>query len=181
MRGYFGIGIEGVSKPMNLGALFRTAHAFDTSFVFSIDPHHKVRSGLSDTSKALGHVPYFEWASPAEMAPPEGCKIVAVELTDDAVDLPSFAHPQRACYVLGPERGSVSAGVMERAEHVVRIPTKFCINVGLAGALIMYDRTLNLGRFPARPIMEGQKPETLNEPFFGSHIPRSLREKDPTD
>ena len=26
MRGYFGIGIEGVHKPMNLGALLRSAH-----------------------------------------------------------------------------------------------------------------------------------------------------------
>ena len=36
MRGYFGIGIEGVSKPMNLGSLLRTAHAFNASFVFTI-------------------------------------------------------------------------------------------------------------------------------------------------
>ena len=31
-RGYFGIGAEGISKPMNLGALMRTAHAFGASF-----------------------------------------------------------------------------------------------------------------------------------------------------
>ena len=31
MRGYFGIGVEGISKPMNLGSLFRTAHAFGAS------------------------------------------------------------------------------------------------------------------------------------------------------
>src|SRR3546814_2552323 len=28
MRGYFGIGVEGISKPMNVGNLFRSAHAF---------------------------------------------------------------------------------------------------------------------------------------------------------
>ncbi|MEX2009990.1 MAG: TrmH family RNA methyltransferase, partial [Dongiaceae bacterium] len=28
MRGYFGIGVEGISKPMNLGNLMRSAHAF---------------------------------------------------------------------------------------------------------------------------------------------------------
>ena len=27
-RGYFGIGVEGVSKSANVGALLRTAHAF---------------------------------------------------------------------------------------------------------------------------------------------------------
>jgi tRNA G18 (ribose-2'-O)-methylase SpoU len=27
MKGYFGIGVEGISKAMNVGTLFRTAHA----------------------------------------------------------------------------------------------------------------------------------------------------------
>jgi len=176
LRGYFGIGIEGVSKPMNLGALFRTAHAFGASFVFSIAPHEKVRNGLSDTSKSLGHIPYFEWGSPAEMAPPAGCKLVAVELCDEAEELPSFHHPQQACYILGPERGEVSKEVLELADHVVSIPTKFCINVGLAGALVMYDRTLHLGRFAERPLMEGQAALDIPEHTFGSHIPRSVRQ-----
>ena len=36
MRGYFGIGIEGSSKPMNAGNLFRSANAFGASFVFTV-------------------------------------------------------------------------------------------------------------------------------------------------
>ncbi|MBT4219652.1 MAG: TrmH family RNA methyltransferase, partial [Rhodospirillaceae bacterium] len=28
MRGYFGVGVEGISKVMNVGSIFRTAHAF---------------------------------------------------------------------------------------------------------------------------------------------------------
>ncbi|MEE8144119.1 MAG: TrmH family RNA methyltransferase, partial [Kiloniellales bacterium] len=34
MRGYFAIGVEGISKPMNLGNLLRSAHAFGASFFF---------------------------------------------------------------------------------------------------------------------------------------------------
>ncbi len=173
MRGYFGIGIEGASKPMNVGALFRTAHAFGASFVFTIDAHYKVSDNRSDTSKALAHLPYYEWASAADMELPQECKIVAIELLDEAVELPSFAHPHRACYVLGRERGAVSQDIIARADHVIRIPTKFCINVGLAGAIVMYDRMINLGRFSDRPLMEGQTPEPLAEPQFGSHAPRS--------
>ena len=175
MRGYFGIGIEGASKPMNTGALFRTAHAFGASFVFTIDAHYKVRSAHSDTSKALGHIPYYDWDSAAEMELPKGCKVVAVELVDEAVDLPSFHHPQQACYILGRERGSVSQDLLERADHVVSIPTKFCINVGLAGAIVMYDRMTSMGRFAARPISESQDPDPLESPFFGSHTPRSAK------
>ena len=52
MRGYFGIGAEGISKPMNLGNLIRSAHAFGASFVFLIEAHYTVNSALPDTSQA---------------------------------------------------------------------------------------------------------------------------------
>ena len=44
MRGYFGIGAEGISKPMNLGNLIRSAHAFDASLVFLVDAQYTARS-----------------------------------------------------------------------------------------------------------------------------------------
>jgi tRNA G18 (ribose-2'-O)-methylase SpoU len=39
MRGYFGIAAAGISKPMNLGNLMRSAHALGASFVFLVDAH----------------------------------------------------------------------------------------------------------------------------------------------
>ena len=36
MRGYFSIGVEGISKGFNLGNLVRTAHAFGASSFFTI-------------------------------------------------------------------------------------------------------------------------------------------------
>ena len=36
MRGYFGVGVEGISKVMNVGSIFRTAHAFGAGFVFTV-------------------------------------------------------------------------------------------------------------------------------------------------
>jgi tRNA G18 (ribose-2'-O)-methylase SpoU len=84
--------------------------------------------------------------------------LVGVELTDDAVALPAFKHPQAAAYVLGRERGSLSPEMQARCSHIVKIPTKFSLNVGLAGALVMYDRVVSLGGYPARPIMPGGPP-----------------------
>ncbi len=173
MRGYFGIGIEGASKPLNLGALFRTAHAFGASFLFTIEAHHRIQEEFSDTSKSVGHLPYYQWDGVADMALPADCQLVAAELTDAAVDLPSFTHPSKACYVLGRERGEVSAELMARADHVVRIPTKFCINVAQAGALIMYDRIISRGQQAPRPIMPGGPTEVLPRQ---SHPRKSRRE-----
>ncbi len=156
MRGYFGIGAEDMSKPINLGALMRTAHAFGSSFFFTINAHPKVREAYnSDTSRSFDHMPYYAWENLEAMRLPKGCALVGVELTDEAVELPRFQHPNAAAYVLGRERGSLSSELVARCKHVVKIPTKFCLNVGLAGALVMYDRLLALGGYPARPIMPG--------------------------
>ncbi len=164
MRGYFGIGAEEISKPMNLGALMRTAHAFGASFFFTLNAHPKVREAYrSDTSRSFEHVPYYAWDSIEEMRLPKGCALVGVELTHDAIELPRFQHPQAAAYVLGRERGSLSDATLSRCAHVVKIPTKFCVNVGLAGAVVMYDRLLALGGYPARPIMPGGPPPEMTE------------------
>jgi tRNA G18 (ribose-2'-O)-methylase SpoU len=101
--------------------------------------------------------------SVADLRLPKGCALVGVELTDDAVELPQFMHPNAAAYVLGRERGSLSSDVLARCRHVVKIPTKFCLNVGLAGALVMYDRLIALGGYPARPIMPGGPELKLTE------------------
>ena len=161
MRGYFAIGSERISKAMNLGALMRTANAFGASFVFSIDAEHQLKEAYAaDTSKTAGQIPYYEYGSVDELNLPRGCQLVGVELTDDAVELPSFRHPSRAAYVLGRERGSLSGEMLARCEFVVRIPTAFCINVATAGAIVMYDRVRALGGFPDRPVRAGgPKPE----------------------
>ena len=156
MRGFFSIGVEGISKAMNLGALFRTAHAFEASFVFTVGAHHRVQKvNKSDTSKTTDHIPYFDWETMDDMQFPQGTQLVGVELTDDSIELPSFRHPRHAAYVLGPERGDLSLQMAARCDHLVKIPTRFCINVSLAAALVMYDRVLTHGRFADRPIAPG--------------------------
>jgi tRNA G18 (ribose-2'-O)-methylase SpoU len=160
MRGFFGIGAEDISKPMNLGALMRTAHAFGASFTFSVSAAPSIRVAYhSDTSKSASHVPYYQWDGVGEMKLPRGCKLVGIELTEDAVDLPSFHHPQAAAYVLGGEARDLSPEMQARCSHIVKIPTRFCINLSLAGALVMYDRMLAIGGFPPRPVVPGGPPE----------------------
>jgi tRNA G18 (ribose-2'-O)-methylase SpoU len=155
MRGYFAVGVDGISKPMNLGNLMRIAHAFGASFFFTVDSRVRLADAMSDTSDAAGHLPVYQFGATADFRLPLGCQIVGVEITDDAVELPSFRHPSRAAYVFGAERLSLSPAMLARCQHVVRIPTRFSINVGMAGAIVLYDRMLTLGRFPDRPIRPG--------------------------
>ncbi|MBL8665228.1 MAG: RNA methyltransferase [Alphaproteobacteria bacterium] len=172
MRGYFGIGVEQLSKAMNAGTLFRTAHAFGAAFVFTVGAVYSKREvEQSDTSKSRGHVPLYEFADAAELRLPVGCDLVGVELLDDAVDLPSFRHPPAAAYILGPERGSLSPEIQALCDFTVKIPMKFCVNVGVAGAIVMYDRLLNLGRFAERPLSPGGPSRKLAPPpAFGAPL-----------
>ena len=171
-RGYFGIGVEGISKPMNAGNLFRTAHAFGASFVFTVGADYSVRKARSDTSLAPKNIPWYDWKNIEEMQLPKGCKIVGVELLDEATDLPSFFHPISAAYILGRERGSLSPTMQEKCDHFIKIPTKFCLNVATAGAIVMYDRIVTHGRFARRPTGELGKPEPLKAHVQGAPIKR---------
>lgn len=154
-RGFFAVGAEGISKAMNLGTLTRTAHAFGASYVFLVGTPWSGDVAKSDTSRAEGQLPIFSYADAAALTLPRGCRLVGVELVEDAVALPSFRHPRAAAYVLGPERGSLSAAMQARCDHLVRIPTRFCVNLGVAAAIVMYDRMVSLGRFAERPVAAG--------------------------
>jgi tRNA G18 (ribose-2'-O)-methylase SpoU len=62
-RGYFAIGVEGISKAVNLGNLLRSAHAFGASFVFTI--------GADDKALEMRSVGRFASRPVAEGAAPE--------------------------------------------------------------------------------------------------------------
>lgn len=177
MRGYFGIGVEGISKEKNLGNLVRSAHAFGASFFFVIRPEidvHAIRS--SDTSGAFDHIPFHIWNSVEEMDLPQGCQLVGIEFMEDSVELPSFRHPTRAAYVLGPEMGDLSPKMIAKTDHIIKIPMKFCVNVGVAGALTMYDRLISMGKFADRPVKAGGPSEKLAPSSSPSHR-RKIRSK----
>jgi tRNA G18 (ribose-2'-O)-methylase SpoU len=142
---------------MNLGNLVRIAHAFDASFFFSIAPRLKLSDAQSDTSRAQGVLPFYSFERAQDFRLPMGCRLVGVEITDDAVELPRFRHPSRAAYVFGAERFSLSPEVLAACEFVVKIPTRFSINVGMAGAIVLYDRLLTMGGFGDRPVKAGGK------------------------
>lgn len=151
LRGYFSIGVENISKPMNLGNLIRSAHAFGANSVFTVKPHPRIteerdKVQKSDTSKSNIHMPYFEWSDINEINIPNGCKLVGIEITEDAIDLPNFVHPIRAMYILGAEKGSLSDDAKRRSSYIIKIPTKFSLNVAIAGAIVMYDRLKTLGK-----------------------------------
>jgi tRNA G18 (ribose-2'-O)-methylase SpoU len=171
MRGYFSIGVEGIHKPHNLGNLMRSAYGFGANSFFTISPALSIKQvKQSDTSGAFDHLPLYEYERAEDFHLPKECQLVGVEFIDEAIELPSFRHPLRAAYVLGPEKGELSRPLLERCDFVVRIPTQFCINVGVAGAILMYDRQVSLGKFAERPVKAGGPTEALKPHIHGKHF-----------
>ena len=76
----------------------------------------------------------------------------------------------RAAYVFGAERFSLSPQMLVACEFVVKIPTRFSINVGMAGAIVLYDRLMTLGGYGARPVTAGRR---RRRPAATAHLGRA--------
>lgn len=71
---------------------------------------------------------------------PETMKIVCVEFAENAVPLPEYQHPHNAFYIFGPEDGTISQDVIDRADAVVYVPTIGCMNLAATVNVVLYDR-----------------------------------------
>ena len=145
-RGYFGIGVEGIKTPANVAPLWRTAHAFGAAFMFCIGSRYKRHS--ADTSNATKHIPLFEYATADEFlrALPRGTSLYGIEILETAIPLNRFQHSERAVYILGAEDRGLSDEVMAECDEIISIPSPnpLCINVAIAGSILMYDRVTKL-------------------------------------
>lgn len=146
-RGYGCVALDHPTDGVNVGHTLRAALCFEARMVIigSGDTSINVRKLSTDPGRAYRHVPVLQVDDVFE-AMPEDCTAVAVELTDDAVDLTNFVHPERACYVFGPENGSITPEVLERCPQRVKIPTTMSLNLGMTVNIVLYDRMAKMRR-----------------------------------
>lgn len=140
-RGFSAVGLSNPRDPKNVGAALRACGAFNAAFLAYTGDRYK-HTGV-DTQKAYRHMPLLHTGSDHASilsVLPHDCVPVAVEITVDAVALETYKHPERAYYVFGPEDGSIDAEVIARCKHVVRIGSRYCINLAMAVSIVLYDR-----------------------------------------
>lgn len=140
MRGYFGIGIQNTKTAMNIGTLWRSAQIMGASFIFTIGKRYKTQS--SDTMKTTRHIPLYHYETFPEFykVMPYGCQLIGVELSPKAVAIKSFNHPQKCIYLLGAEDNGLTNEAANKCYSLVQLPGEHCLNVAVAGSIIMYDR-----------------------------------------
>lgn len=140
-RGYSCIALDRPTDEVNVGHTLRAALCFEARLVIigGASSGLNVQKLKTDPGRAYRHIPIIQVDDLLE-AMPEDCTAVAVELTDDAVGLPTFVHPERACYIFGPENGSISPEVLSRCSTSVKIPTVMSLNLGMTVNIVLYDR-----------------------------------------
>lgn len=138
-RGYFAVGLCQPKCDNNIGSALRACHVFGAAMlaVQQTSPQHL--HAPTDTTQAWKHLPLIRIEDLRAIIP-YGCEPVAVEITDDAIPLPAFVHPERAFYVFGPEDGSVPPDVLAWCPQRVVIPTRRCLNLAMAVSVVLYDR-----------------------------------------
>lgn len=144
MRGYFGIGVYHIKSEVNLGTLWRSAYIYEADFIFTVGKRYKKQA--SDTLKTWRHVPLLHFNDYPDLKEhvPYSCPIVCIEIADNAVSLPTYVHPERAIYLLGAEDHGLPESVAW-GHTVLEIPSKLCLNVAVAGSIVMYDRYVKRG------------------------------------
>ena len=136
----FTIGLINPKSPTNVGAVLRAAGCFRVrSISYSGNRLNRALPFNTDTQNSAIDIPLMHKTSVLDQLP-EDTKIVCVELVEGAIPLPAYTHPFNAHYVFGPEDGSISQAVIDKADDVVYIPTEGCLNLAATVNIVLYDR-----------------------------------------
>jgi tRNA(Leu) C34 or U34 (ribose-2'-O)-methylase TrmL len=136
-RGYFGVGLVSPKTNINVGAVLRAAQCFGAAFVVASGTRYgRAPTDVLNTTK---HLPFFSAENIFDHCPHD-CAPIAIEFTDKAQCISQFKHPPRAFYIFGPEDGSLGITTYSRCAYILKIPSKFCVNLAAAVNIVFYDR-----------------------------------------
>lgn len=138
--GYFGVGIYRPKTETNVGTLWRTAHILGAAFIFTIGRRYKRQS--SDTTAAGNNIPLYHYETFDDFyrAMPKDCQLIGIELDEKSEKICGFKHPKRCTYILGAEDDGIPKGVLDKCHKIVQLPGEMCLNVAVAGSIVIYDR-----------------------------------------
>ena len=151
MNGYTGmkeekvcIGLINPKSPDNVGAVMRSAANFKADSVFYTGKRYPLALQRNPDAPDMGRkvsrdVPISGVTCLLERAPGD-IKIVCVEFAENAIPLPQYRHPPNAFYIFGPEDGTISQQLIDRADAVIYVPTNGCMNLSAAVNVVLYDR-----------------------------------------
>lgn len=138
------IGLMNPKSPENVSSVMRAAGNFRADSVFFTGDRYPravlLNPDIPKMSRKVSQgIPLSGVDCLIENAA-ETMKIICVEFAENAVPLPEYQHPLNAFYIFGPEDGTISQDVIDRADAVVYVPTNGCMNLAATVNVVLYDR-----------------------------------------
>ncbi|MBI3331919.1 RNA methyltransferase [Candidatus Peregrinibacteria bacterium] len=135
-----------VRSLWNVGSFFRTADACAVEKIYlarytGTPPRKEI------TKTALGAEETIQWEKSEDhmhtlkALKKQGWRIVALELTPDAIELQDYDPPQKICLIVGHELSGVPEDILSVCDAVIKIPMlgkKESLNVAVAAGIALY-------------------------------------------
>lgn len=130
----------------NVGAFFRTCDGLGVEHLYLTGyTGHPPRTEITKT--AIGADLTIPWEHSRDPLPiieklkKEGWQIVALELTNQSIDISSLTPSDRVCLIVGHELEGVPEQILELSDAVVQIPMlgeKESLNVSVAAGIALH-------------------------------------------
>ena len=145
------IGLINPKGAANVGSVMRAAGCYQVDQVlYSGQRYDRAVKMSTDTQSASTSIPLIniETLNVDNLidAVDGETEVVCVDLIQGATSLPAFQHPKKALYIFGPEDGTIPQKVVDRADHVVFVPTVGCMNLAASVNVLLYDRLAKSAR-----------------------------------
>jgi tRNA(Leu) C34 or U34 (ribose-2'-O)-methylase TrmL len=138
------IGLLNPKSPDNVASVLRAAGNYRVNNVFYTGTRYPRAAKLNpctvDMSRKVSKDIAIAGVEHLIDDTPDNLDIVCIEFAENAIALPVYKHPHDALYVFGPEDGTISQNIIDRADAVVYVPTVGCMNLAATVNVVLYDR-----------------------------------------
>jgi len=142
------IGLSNPKSPENVRSVLRAAGNYRVAKVLYTGSRYERalnnNPDIPNLSRKVSENVELESVESLIKDGPNDLKIICVEFAMDAISLPQFKHPEKACYIFGPEDGNISQDIIDRADAVVYVPTIGSMNLAASVNVVLYDRLAKL-------------------------------------
>ena len=138
------IGLLNPKSPENVASVLRAAGNYRANSVFYTGTRYPRAARLNpctvDMSRKVSKDIAITGVEHLIDDTPDDLDIVCIEFAENAIALPAYRHPHNALYIFGPEDGTISQNIIDRADAVVYVPTVGCMNLAATVNVVLYDR-----------------------------------------
>ena len=161
------IGLSNPKSPDNVGSVMRAAGNYRVDAVFYTGERYPravaLNPDIPKTGRSVGEGVPLSGVADLLDCTTEEMKIVCVEFAENASPLTEYQHPECAYYLFGPEDGSLSQDLIDRADAVVYVPTVGCMNLAATVNVLLYDRLLKSSeRFDSNELIRQSRDRNNN-------------------